>query len=69
MSGMAFSSMRVGKKYRLINYGEKSEFVLLEVIGRNDYKLKDLSSMESYLMSELIQFGRGADFELRELSD
>lgn len=69
MGGMAFSSMRVGKKYRLINYGEKSEFVLLEVMGRNDYKLKDLFSMESYLMSDLIKYGRGEDFELREIYD
>ncbi len=69
MGGMAFSSMRVGKKYRLINYGEKSEFVLMEVIGRNDYKLKDLFSMENYLMSDLIKYGRGEDFELREIYD
>lgn len=67
MSGLAFSSMRVGKKYRLVNYGEKSEFVLEEVIGRNDYKLRDLCSLEHYLMSELIQFGKGEDFELREI--
>ena len=67
MSGMAFSSMRVGKKYRLINYGERSEFMLIEVIGNNDYELKDLSSMENYRMSELIQFGKGEDFELREI--
>ncbi|NQZ76735.1 MAG: hypothetical protein HRT61_11655 [Ekhidna sp.] len=67
MSGLAFSSMRVGKKYRLTNYGETSEFTLLEVIGRNDYRLKDLFSLESYLMSELIQFGKGEDFELREI--
>lgn len=67
MSGLAFSSMRVGKKYRLVNYGEKSEFVLEEVIGRNDYKLRDLYSLEHYLMSELIQFGKGEDFELREI--
>ncbi len=67
MSGMAFSSMRVGKKYRLINYGEQSEFTLMEVIGRNDYRLKDLSSMENYLMSDLIRFGKGEDFELREI--
>ena len=67
MSGLAFSSMRVGKKYRLTNYGETSEFTLLEVIGRNDYRLKDLFSLERYLMSELIQFGKGEDFELREI--
>ena len=69
MSGLAFSSMRVGKRYRLVNYGEKSEFVLMEVVGRNDYRLKDTSSMEDYLMSELIQYGKGEDFELREIYD
>ena len=69
MSGLAFSSMRVGKKYRLINYGEKSEFILVEVVGRNDYQLKDIFSMEKYLMSELIQYGKGEDFELREIYD
>ncbi|WP_370086234.1 hypothetical protein [Ekhidna sp.] len=67
MGGIAFSSMRVGKKYRLINYGEKSEFMLKEVVGRNDYLLKDLFSMEDYLMSELIQYGQGEDFELKEI--
>ncbi|WP_424961229.1 hypothetical protein [Ekhidna sp.] len=69
MSGLAFTSMRIGKKYRLINYGEKSEFTLMEVVGRNDYRLKDLFSLESYLMSELIQYGKGEDFELREIYD
>ncbi|MEO9870853.1 hypothetical protein [Ekhidna sp.] len=69
MSGLAFSSMRVGKKYRLINYGEVNEFILFEVIGRNDYRLKDIFSMENYLMSELIQYGKGDDFELREIYD
>ena len=67
MKGLAFSSMRVGKKYRLINYGEKTEFILEEVIGGNDYKLRDIYSLEQYRMSELIQFGKGEDFELREI--
>lgn len=59
--------MRVGKKYRLTNYGEKSEFLLKEVLSWNDYKLKDLFSMEEYLMSDLIKYGKGDDFELREI--
>lgn len=67
MSGLAFSSMRVGKKYRLINYGEKNEFILMEVMGNQDYMLKDIFSMEQYLMSELVKYGRGDDFELREI--
>lgn len=67
MAGMSFSSMRVGKKYRLINFGEVSEFSLVEVISRNDYKLKDLNTLEYYKMSDLTRFGHGEDFELREI--
>lgn len=67
MKGLAFSSMRVGKRYRLVNYGEKSEFTLKEVFSRGDYRLKDIHSMEEYYMSELIKYGKGEDFELREL--
>ncbi|MEM0941054.1 MAG: hypothetical protein AAF600_20180 [Bacteroidota bacterium] len=67
MKGLAFSSMRVGKKYRLINYGEKTDFVLKEVFIGDEYKLQDLHSMEEFFMSELIKYGKGEDFELREI--
>lgn len=67
MKGLAFSSMRVGEKYRLINYGEKAEFELIEVVGKNDYRLKDLFSLETYMMSELTKYGKGNDFELRQI--
>lgn len=67
MKGLAFSSMRVGKRYCLINYGEKTEFILKEVISRSDFRLKDIFSLEEYLMSDLIQYGKGEDFELREI--
>ena len=67
MKGLSFSSMRVGKKYRLINYGERSEFILKEVLSKNEFRLKDIFSMEEYLMSDLIKYGKGEDFELREI--
>ena len=67
MNGLAFSSMRVGKRYRLINYGEKTEFVLKEVFPRDEYKLMDIHSLEEFFMSELIKYGKGEDFELREI--
>lgn len=67
MKGLAFSSMRVGKNYRLINFSEKSEFTMIEVIGRNDYKLRDIHTLEYYKMSDLTLFGKGEDFELREI--
>lgn len=67
MKGLAFSSMRVGKKYRLINYGERSEFLLAEVLDGGEYRLKDIASMEEYFMSDLTRFGKGEDFEIREI--
>ncbi len=69
MKGLAFSSMRVGKKYRLINYGEQTDFILSEVLSKNEYKLKDLNSMEVLYMSDLVKYGKGEDFELREIYD
>ncbi|MEM6830324.1 MAG: hypothetical protein AAF551_07390 [Bacteroidota bacterium] len=67
MKGLAFSSMRVGKPYRLVNFGEKSEFTLIEVVGRSDYKLKDINTLEHYHMSDLTRFGKGEEFELIEI--
>ncbi|MEP1094855.1 MAG: hypothetical protein ABJG78_07070 [Cyclobacteriaceae bacterium] len=67
MKGLAFTSMRVGESYKLINYGETSEFRLVEVLNRYDYRLQDIHTMELYNMSDLTKFGKGGDFELREL--
>lgn len=66
MSGLAFSSMRVGESYRLVNYDEIYEFTLIEVTNNNDYLLKDLITLEQYKMSDLTKFGKGRDFELRK---
>ncbi len=63
----AFSSIRVGKKYRLTNFGEVSEFEVTEIIGRRDFKLKDLHTLESYSISDLIKFGKGKDYSLWEM--
>ncbi|MEL7149027.1 MAG: hypothetical protein AAFO69_21820 [Bacteroidota bacterium] len=67
MKGLAFNSMRYGKKYRLVNYGELYEFEVLEVKGRDQFLLKDLFTLETYTMEDLVRFGKGDDFELREM--
>lgn len=68
MSGLAFSSMRVGESYRLVNYDEIYEFTLIEVTNNNDYLLKDLITLDQYKMSDLTKFGKGRDFELRKIN-
>ena len=64
---LAFGSIRVGKKYCLTNFGEVSEFEVLETVGRTDFRLKDIHTLEKYSMKDLIKFGRGSDYSLWEI--
>ncbi len=64
---MSIDNMRVGKTYFLRNLGENTSFMVLETTGNNDFKIKDLLTLEIYLFGQLIQYGTGDDFELYEL--
>lgn len=67
MAGISYSSLRAGQKYWLTNFGERVEFEILEVLPPEDFKLKDLNTLETYLMSDLTSYGKGPDFEIRDL--
>lgn len=67
MAGLALSSLRVGHKYWLINFGDKVEFQIMKYLRAEDFYLKDLNTLEYYNLSDLIRYGRGGDFEIREL--
>ncbi len=67
MKGLAFSSLRVGKKYRIINFGDTNEFEIEKILGYNDFAIKDLLTLERYRLHDLYKFGKGKDFEIREL--
>ena len=64
---MSFDNMRVGRRYRLINYGEVNEFIVEKVKGINDFILKDLNTLERYPLSDLVKYGKGKDYDLDEL--
>lgn len=64
---MSFDNMRVGKNYFIKNYSETTRFLVLELVGRNDYKIKDLLSLEIFQFGTLIEYGIGEDFELYEI--
>ena len=65
MKGLAFSSLRVGKRYRLTNYGECFEFELISILEKDEFLLKDLFTLETYKMSQLLGLGKGDDLEIR----
>lgn len=65
---MSFDNLRVGKYYRLTNYGEMSEFEVLEVL-EEDFLLKDRLSLDTYHLSKLIEYGTSRDFDIEELRE
>jgi hypothetical protein len=67
MAGLSFDVLRVGKKYRLVNLGDKYEFEIERILVNGDFKVKNLHTLERYLLKDTIKFGRGKDFEIREL--
>mgnify|MGYP005752396719 CR=1 FL=1 len=64
---MSFDNLRKGRRYQLINLGESFEFQVEEVLSDEDYLLKDLQTLERYRLQELLQYGKGKDFDLIEL--
>jgi hypothetical protein len=67
MAGLSFNALRVGKKYRLVNFGDTYEFQVERILVNDDFKVKDLHTLERYLLKDTIKFGEGKDFEIREL--
>lgn len=67
MKGLSFDVLRVGKKYKLINYGEVNEFVVEYILANGDFKVKNIHTLERYLLKDLIKYGKGNDLEIREI--
>jgi hypothetical protein len=64
---LAFDNLSVGKKYYLKNYGELSEFRVEERLGIDNFRVKDLHTLEIYELQDLVKYGRSDDFELWEI--
>ena len=69
MAGLAFDVLRTGKKYRLVNFGESHEFMIESILRNGDFKVKDLLTLERYFLKDHIRYGKGNDFEIREVED
>lgn len=68
MAGLSFDVLRVGKRYSLINYGDRYEFEI-ERILLDDFKVKDIHTLERFTLKDVLKFGKGSDFEIRELEE
>lgn len=64
---ISFDALRVGKRYYLINFGERVEFQVCEKKSSDSFIVKDLNTLESYELADLIKYGKGKDYELYEL--
>ncbi|ARS35062.1 hypothetical protein [Pontibacter actiniarum] len=64
---ISIDNLRKGNKYRLTNYGETVDFQVVEIQEENVYKIKDLLTLETYLLHELIKYGKGKDYDLEAL--
>ena len=64
---LAFNNLRKGQQYYLINYGEKHEFEVLDIISKSSYTVRDLLTLDKYELADLISYGLGPDYELHEL--
>lgn len=67
MAGLSFDVLRVGKRYRLRNFGETYDFEIERILVNGDFNVKDLHTLERFQLKEVIKFGTGKDFEIREL--
>ena len=64
---MSIDNLRIGKTYFLRNHGEKTSFIVLDTEENDNFRIKDLLSLEIYYFSQLIEYGIGEDFELFEI--
>lgn len=63
----SFNNLRVGKKFRLVNFGESFDFEVLEIMSDGDCQLKDVYTLENYTLYDLIRYGKGNDFDVNDL--
>ena len=69
MAGLSLDALRMGKKYSLINYGDRYEFQIERILDNGDFMIKDLTTLERYHLKDTIKFGKGTDFEIREIEN
>jgi hypothetical protein len=63
----SFNTIRVGMRYKMVNYGEAYIFDVLEIISDNNCLVKSVDTLETFYLEDIVKFGKGDDFEFDEL--
>lgn len=64
---LALDNLRVGRIYTLVNQGEVRKIEIMSRISGENFLIKDLDTLEYYTLFELLQWGKGKDYDLDEL--
>ena len=64
---IALDNLRVGRNYLLINQGEIRKLQIIDRLSGDNFKVKDLDTLEYYTIFELLQWGKGKDYDLDEI--
>ena len=64
---IALDNLRVGRRYRLVNMGEVRKIEIISRLSGENFKIKDLETLEFYTIEELLQWGVGKDYDLDEI--
>lgn len=64
---LALDNLRVGRIYTLVNQGEVRKIEVMARISGENFLIKDLDTLEYYTLFELLQWGKGKDYDLEEL--
>ncbi|KPQ13831.1 MAG: hypothetical protein HLUCCX10_11905 [Algoriphagus marincola HL-49] len=64
---IALDNLRVGRRYLLINQGEVRQLEIMARLNGDNFKVKDLDTLELYTIEELLRWGKGKDYDIEEL--
>lgn len=64
---IALDNLRVGRQYLLTNQGEVRKLEIIARLQGENFKVKDLETLEFYTIEELLRWGIGKDYDLDEL--
>lgn len=65
---ISIDNLRVGLRYHLKNYQEEVDFEVIEKTAEDDFKVRDIHTLETFHFQDLIRYGIAKDYELEEIS-